>query len=361
MASKLRQPCCPNIDLAKFLSITQARGSPRPHARNERLGGPRRAPDSKQTRRDLAQGATKDCRISNRNFIADKPARERKAPEVGPDRSYGDEVVHRFGRCRRSRVQRSLGRGAARDLGSGRQPVLRQGIRHRRPLRGDARGSAAAAFRPRPEPVAAGRGLHRAARERLPAARRPAAARLRLHDLGDRPGRRRRPAGDRRPRRAHRPLYPGLSARRQLRGGDERDLRPGRPDAAADPGEGATAAAPDSACRKPRAGTEAEPACGQGAGSCRSGPGRRAADCRAYPGGSTCASRAGRGSARARRDPGGGAAGRSAGRGPNRRSGRGTPRGAAAPVSAGPGAKKRPGFPGRFRVQPISADAGGIA
>ena len=89
------------------------------------------------------------------------------------------------------------------------------GVRCRR--RRYARGSPPAAVcrrglrgRLRPEPAAVDGSLRRAARQRIFAARHPAAARLRLHDRGDRPRRRGRPAGDRRAQRPDPPLRAGL-------------------------------------------------------------------------------------------------------------------------------------------------------
>ena len=72
-----------------------------------------------------------------------------------------------------------------------------------------------ARIRPRPRPVAVNGSLLRAARQRILAARHPQAARLRLHDCGDRPRRRGRPADNRRAQRPDHPLRAGLPDGRQ--------------------------------------------------------------------------------------------------------------------------------------------------
>ena len=86
------------------------------------------------------------------------------------------------------------GAGALRD---GRSPYTAAsdfGAPYAAVAAGSAPQCARAALRLRPEPAAVDGSLRRAARQRLLAARHPAAARLRLHDRGDRP-RRRRTAG----------------------------------------------------------------------------------------------------------------------------------------------------------------------
>ena len=93
--------------------------------------------------------------------------------------------------------------------------AIQGGVRYRRALCGDAAGSAGAWLRS--AIAAAARGLHGAARERIFAARYSGAARLRLHDFGDRSRRRRRAAGDRRPHRADPALPAGQPDGRQFR------------------------------------------------------------------------------------------------------------------------------------------------
>jgi hypothetical protein len=56
---KLRQSSCPNHHLAKFLSITQARGSPDSRYVNQSLSESCAAPVLKQTRPDPAQAPPK--------------------------------------------------------------------------------------------------------------------------------------------------------------------------------------------------------------------------------------------------------------------------------------------------------------
>ena len=68
----------------------------------------------------------------------------------------------------------------------------------------------------RPKPAAVDGSLLRAARQRILAARHPQAARLRLHDCGDRPRRRGRPADNRRAQRPDYPLRAGLPDGRQF-------------------------------------------------------------------------------------------------------------------------------------------------
>ena len=89
-----------------------------------------------------------------------------------------------------------------------------------------------------PTVAAAAGGLHGAPRERVFAARDPAAARPCLHDRRDRPRRRRRPAGDRRPQRADRPLHAGRPDGRQCRRGNDGNIWPGRTAAAGEPVRG---------------------------------------------------------------------------------------------------------------------------
>ena len=214
-------------------------------------------------------------------------------------------------------------------------------------------------------------GLYRAARKRLFAARHPAAARLRLHDRGDRPRRRGRPAGDRRAQRPDHPLPAGLPDGRQFRRRPER--RPmGRSGALPPPTD--VRPAPRRG-RRPRCRMspaarvpvpKAEPAAPGRAEAGRGRPRRRSKRpsrrvAAAHEAGRGTGDRAGRRAHRrtgaVRRKP------RPRSHSADRRKCR-RRRGLAAEASCARVAhprlrtttKKRPGFPGRFRVQPISAE-----
>ena len=116
--------------------------------------------------------------------------------------------------------------------------------------RGSRTAISRAALRLRPEPAAVDGSLYRAARQRILAARHPQAARLRLHDRGDRPRRRGRPAGHRRAQRPDHPLHAGLpdgraiSTRSRARLHGPSGARRRRPSAAVSAGPGPGRAAP---------------------------------------------------------------------------------------------------------------------
>ncbi len=188
MASKLRQPCCPNLDLAKFLSITQARGSPRPHAQDRAARRPRRPPIRSKHAVIWPKADQGPPDFSNEILPRASQQESENAPRGGADRVtamklFTGSVAAAVLALSAASAQAQLvgdppGSAARRSSGSptwtGPMPRC---PRFRPPPR----------FGRRSEPAAAGRGLHRAARERLPAARRAPAARLRLYDLGDRP------------------------------------------------------------------------------------------------------------------------------------------------------------------------------